>query len=69
MLCRQDVAVLVEALRVAMYVAQAPALQRHGARLVNTPTPGCELHPFDTTAYWECQARTYTVPGHNLVGG
>lgn len=63
----RDVAVALEGLRVALHLGDAPPLRRRGARLVSTQTPGCEQHPFATTAYWECQLRTYTIAGHNLV--
>uniref|UniRef100_A0A6P7GCP7 Glucose dehydrogenase [FAD, quinone]-like n=1 Tax=Diabrotica virgifera virgifera TaxID=50390 RepID=A0A6P7GCP7_DIAVI len=44
-----------------------PALQKVGARLVETPIPGCEGIVFNTDQYWECALRTIIGSYYHMV--
>lgn len=49
-------------------VESSKAFQKHGARLLDTHLPGCEMHPLRTMAYYECYARHLTLTVYHQCG-
>ncbi|GLH00290.1 Glucose dehydrogenase [FAD, quinone] [Gryllus bimaculatus] len=65
---RQDVETVVDGIRFALRLAEAPALRRFGFRLDRTPVQGCENLTFGCDAYWECAVRRDTMPENHQAG-
>ncbi|RLU16179.1 hypothetical protein DMN91_011939 [Ooceraea biroi] len=65
---KEDVDVLVEAIRLAMKVSNTSAFQRFGSRPHTIRMPGCHTYPFDTYEYWECAMRHFTFTIYHPVG-
>ncbi|XP_048505705.1 glucose dehydrogenase [FAD, quinone]-like isoform X2 [Athalia rosae] len=57
---KEDIDVLVEAIRIAMEISNTTTFQRFGSRPHTIPIPGCQRYPFDSYEYWECSIRHFT---------
>lgn len=57
---KEDIAILVEGIRIALNLSDTPAFQRFNSRPHKMPFPGCRQYPFDTDEYWECSIRHFT---------
>ncbi|XP_074593795.1 glucose dehydrogenase [FAD, quinone]-like [Brevipalpus obovatus] len=71
----QDVATMVQAMRVAISIGETPIFKKLGAKLFESPFPGCEqyLSNSETAAnptdeYLACVGRTYTATIYHPVG-
>lgn len=56
----EDVAVLVEGIKIAINVSNTEAMQKFGSRPHTIPFPACAHLPFMSDEYWECCARQFT---------
>jgi len=65
---REDVATLVEGIRVALNVSATKAFQKFGSRPLLTKMPGCRKHGWDTDEYWECALRHFTFTIYHPTG-
>ncbi|XP_066580968.1 glucose dehydrogenase [FAD, quinone] [Prorops nasuta] len=65
---REDMDVLVEAIRIAMAISNTTAFQRFGSRPHTIPMPGCQRYPFDSYQYWECAIRHFTFTIYHPTG-
>lgn len=63
-----DVAVLVEGIKIAIRLSETPALRKYGMELDRTPAMGCEDLEFGCEAYWECAVRRNTGPENHQAG-
>ncbi|KAJ9585975.1 hypothetical protein L9F63_020372 [Diploptera punctata] len=63
-----DVATLVDGIKIAIAMTQTPSLQRYGFKLDDTPVKGCENLTFGCDAYWECAVRMQTGPENHQAG-
>ncbi|XP_025205894.1 glucose dehydrogenase [FAD, quinone] isoform X2 [Melanaphis sacchari] len=63
-----DVAVLVDGIKIAIRLSETPALRKYGMELDRTPTMGCEDLEFGCDAYWECAVRRNTGPENHQAG-
>ncbi|CAH1107826.1 unnamed protein product [Psylliodes chrysocephalus] len=52
-----DIKTLLKGIREAQRIARSPSLAKYGAKLVETPIPGCQNHVFDSDDYWLCSLR------------
>jgi len=57
---KEDMDVLIEAIRLALRVSNTNAFQRFGSKPHTIRMPGCHMYPFDTYEYWECAIRHFT---------
>ncbi|KAH0950022.1 hypothetical protein HN011_000820 [Eciton burchellii] len=57
---KEDIDVLIEAIRLALKVSNTNAFQRFGSKPHMIRMPGCHMYPFDTYEYWECAIRHFT---------
>ncbi|XP_011315200.1 glucose dehydrogenase [FAD, quinone] [Fopius arisanus] len=65
---KEDMDVLVDAIRIAMEVSNTTAFQRFGSRPLTIPMPGCHKFQFDTYDYWECAIRHFTFTIYHPTG-
>ncbi|KAL7288997.1 hypothetical protein TKK_0016954 [Trichogramma kaykai] len=65
---KEDMDILVDAIRIAMQVSNSSAFQRFGSRPLTIKMPGCQKHPFDTYEYWECAIRHFTFTIYHPTG-
>ncbi|KAK0095908.1 hypothetical protein PV326_007066 [Microctonus aethiopoides] len=65
---REDIDILVDAIRIAKDVSNTKAFQRFNSRIHSTPMPGCESFIFDTYDYWECAIRHFTFTIYHPSG-
>ncbi|XP_071541573.1 glucose dehydrogenase [FAD, quinone]-like isoform X2 [Panulirus ornatus] len=65
---REDVAVLLEGLKVAFDLANTTALRRYGSRLFDRPVPGCKHLTHGSNVYWECYVRHLTFTIYHYCG-
>lgn len=65
---KEDMDVLVDAIRIAMAVSNTTTFQRFGSRPHTIPFPGCQRFPFDTYEYWECSIRHFTFTIYHPTG-
>ncbi|BET01983.1 glucose dehydrogenase [Nesidiocoris tenuis] len=63
-----DVKTLVEALKLAVRLAETPPLRKYGARLIDRPFPNCRHIRFGSDEYWECAVRTMSTQFHHQSG-
>lgn len=56
----EDIAILVEGIRIAHAVSNTSAFQRFGSRPHTIPFPGCRKFLYDSDDYWECCIRHFT---------
>lgn len=64
----EDVAVLVEGIKIAINVSATQAFQRFGSRPHNIPFPACAHLTFMSDEYWECCARQFTFTIYHPTG-
>lgn len=65
----QDVATIVEGMKLAIEIGQSGAFRRYfNSRLFRLPVPGCEIYTFLSNQYLECVARTLTWTIYHPVG-
>ncbi|XP_034232426.1 glucose dehydrogenase [FAD, quinone]-like [Thrips palmi] len=59
----RDVEVLVEGIQAVKKLINTKSMSKLGAYLNPNHMPGCEMHDFDSHAYWQCYTRmlSYTV--------
>ncbi|CAM1302662.1 Uncharacterised protein g3344 [Pycnogonum litorale] len=63
-----DTKVLIEGMKWSMLVGRTKAFQKHRARLVKIPIPGCKYLPMYSDKYLECAARSLTLTLYHPVG-
>lgn len=63
-----DVAVLIDGVKLAVRLSRTAALQKYGMELDRTPAAGCEDLEFGCDAYWECAIRRNTGPENHQAG-
>lgn len=63
-----DLDVAVAGVRIVQRMLKTKPMMRLGARILDTPLPGCEQHVFDTDAYWKCSARQISFTIYHLCG-
>uniref|UniRef100_A0A182QHR7 Glucose-methanol-choline oxidoreductase N-terminal domain-containing protein n=1 Tax=Anopheles farauti TaxID=69004 RepID=A0A182QHR7_9DIPT len=61
-----DLELSVRGIRKAIELTKTSVLRSYDARVLETPIPGCEQHPFNSDNYWKCFTRhaTYTIYHH-----
>lgn len=64
----EDVAVLIEGIKLIQKLIETPPMQKFGAKLNRHKFPGCEHFMFDTDSYWECYVRHLTLTAYHPVG-
>lgn len=64
----QDIAVLVEGVKIALQVSEAKVFQQFGSRVHRNKLPGCQELRFGSDAYWECQIRHISMTIYHPVG-
>jgi choline dehydrogenase len=64
----EDVAVLIEGIKIAINVSSTSAFQKFGSRLHTIPMPGCGLYTFKSDEYWECASRHFTFTIYHPSG-
>lgn len=57
---KEDVAILIEGIRIGLNVSNTAAFQRFNSRPHKIAFPGCKQYPFDSDEYWECSIRHFT---------
>jgi len=65
---KEDVDVLVEAIKLAMRVSNTSAFQRFGSKPHTIRMPGCHAYQFNTYEYWECALRHFTFTMYHPSG-
>lgn len=63
-----DVAVLIDGIKIAIRMSETAALRKYGMQLDRTPVMGCEDLEFGCDAYWECAVRRNTGPENHQAG-
>lgn len=63
-----DVKTLVEGIKIAIRVSEAPAFKQFGTRLHRIPLPNCKHIPFASDEYWECHLRTISMTIYHPIG-
>ncbi|CAH1285746.1 unnamed protein product [Diabrotica balteata] len=63
----EDIRRFIVGIREFQRINSYPALQKVGAKLVETPVPGCEKETFNTDKYWECALRTVIASYYHMV--
>jgi choline dehydrogenase len=64
----EDVAVLIEGIKIAINVSSTLAFQKFGSRLHTIPMPGCGSYTFNSDEYWECALRHFTFTIYHPSG-
>lgn len=65
---KEDIDILVDAIRIAFEVSNTTSFQRFGSRPHTVRMPGCYRYPFNTYDYWECAIRHFTFTIYHPVG-
>lgn len=65
---KEDMDILVDAIRIAIQVSNTTTFQRFGSRTHKIPIPGCQRFPFDSYEYWECSIRHFTFTIYHPTG-
>ncbi|GAB0087274.1 GMC_oxred_C domain-containing protein [Sergentomyia squamirostris] len=65
---QEDVDVIIHGLQEALRIISCPSFQRLGARVDETPVPGCEIYKFGSYSYWDCAIRTMALPLFHAMG-
>lgn len=65
---REDVATLIEGIRIALNVSATKTFQKYGSRPLMTKMPGCRKHTFNSDEYWECALRHFTFTIYHPTG-
>ncbi|XP_025194112.1 glucose dehydrogenase [FAD, quinone]-like isoform X1 [Melanaphis sacchari] len=63
-----DLDVLVAGVRLFQRMLRTSPMRSLGAKILDTPLPGCKQHVFDTDAYWKCSARQISYTIYHLSG-
>lgn len=63
-----DVRTFIAAIREVIALSKTAAFQKYGSKLHDIPIPGCEMHLFNSDAYWECAVRHVSSTLHHQVG-
>lgn len=64
----QDLAVLVEGVKIAIALSRTPAFRKYGSELNPVPFPGCRHLQMYSDPYWECMIRHYSATVYHPVG-
>lgn len=64
----EDIAVLVEGVKIAVALSRTASFRKYGSELNPTPFPGCKHIPLYTDPYWECMIRHYSATIYHPVG-
>ncbi|XP_012232576.1 glucose dehydrogenase [FAD, quinone]-like [Linepithema humile] len=64
----EDIATLVEGVKIAVALSRTKAFKRFGSELNSQQFPGCKHIPMYTDPYWECMIRYYSVTIYHPVG-
>ncbi|XP_077535018.1 putative GMC-type oxidoreductase Mb1310 [Haemaphysalis longicornis] len=64
----EDVAVIVEGLKVCKQIADSDAFRAHGAKFWTVPFPGCEHHKQFSDDYWRCLALSFSSTAAHPAG-
>ncbi|XP_067014899.2 glucose dehydrogenase [FAD, quinone] [Anabrus simplex] len=64
----EDVATLVEGVKLAVNLSSTPSFQQFGSRLHTIPMPGCSKYQFPSDEYWECAFRHFTFTMYHPAG-
>ena len=65
---KQDVATLVEGIKIAFKIGNSSAFSKDNSRFHDNPFPLCSDIEMYTDAYWECFVRAMTTTDHHPVG-
>ncbi|XKL64782.1 hypothetical protein PGB90_004868 [Kerria lacca] len=65
---KQDVAVLIEGIRIAFNVSNTSPFRSFNSRPLLTPMPGCRKHELFSDDYWECAMRHFTFTIYHPAG-
>lgn len=59
----QDMKTILKGLKLAIDISKQPALQKIGAKILNSTIPGCKQHNFGSDEYFDCMTRhlTFTI--------
>ncbi|KAF6198917.1 hypothetical protein GE061_006940 [Apolygus lucorum] len=60
-----DVAMMVEGIKKAILLTEAPSFRKYGSVLHRTPFPQCRTLRFGSDGYWACALRTMTTTWHH----
>ncbi|XP_026822611.1 glucose dehydrogenase [FAD, quinone]-like isoform X1 [Rhopalosiphum maidis] len=63
-----DLDVIVAGVRLFQRMLRTGPMKSLGAKILDTPLPGCRQHVFDTDAYWKCSARQMSFTIYHLSG-
>lgn len=65
---KDDVNSLIEGIRLVAELINTEPLAKFGAQLNTRQFPGCDHYEWDTTDYWECYIRHFTLTSFHPVG-
>ncbi|CAL7944274.1 unnamed protein product [Xylocopa violacea] len=65
---KEDVDILVDAIRIALRLSNTTSFQRFGSKPHLIPMPGCTMYPFNSDDYWECAIRHFTFTIYHPSG-
>lgn len=65
---KEDVATLIEGIRIAFNVSNTSAFRTFNSRPLLTPMPGCRKYELFSDAYWECAMRHFTFTIYHPAG-
>ncbi|XP_076181308.1 glucose dehydrogenase [FAD, quinone] [Ptiloglossa arizonensis] len=64
----EDVATLVEGVKIGVALSRTSAFRRFGSELNSKQFPGCKHIPMYSNLYWECMIRHYSATIYHPVG-
>lgn len=65
---KEDVATLIEGIRIAFNVSNTAAFRSFNSRPLLTPMPGCRKYELFSDEYWECAMRHFTFTIYHPTG-